>query len=522
MNHAPPTDTPPTDPIISRPGWAFWFLAAALGLAGVAGLFRMTARASAPGGVGESWEAMAFGIFFFSALLAAGGYLALYAGQNVVVADADGLRWRAWRRWTPNQAWQSCPWEDVTDFYVEAGAKGDSFGGGIRVETRDGHLLTVGAEWTQTTRLGEYLVERAVHADDARRLDGRRALLPRAIRPASLPITFEYRADALHKLRRGTLLSGLGAVAFFGTILGALAVVASSRGRVDGPTPWLVFGGLFLLVAFLLGWQVYGVLREVSRALVHAAEGRKLVASRDGLTCWQDGESVFLPWGAIIGWEFAFEATHKGASNPPPTGVRIRAENGREVILNSLAGNFHLLRLLLREYATEGVEYNLTRNEAEALGGVARRWSGGEEGKGARVFHVWTRANLKILGSLALFPTLFGFLALQSWFRFRSLDGLEPLLWFTALLCALPLFQVYWMAVARVEVDRDGLTRVGPRGRRTFLWDEIARYNVEGGIFLETRDGRRIEFPPALYAYGSELPALITENVARFRRAAER
>lgn len=500
--------------IVSRPGGIYWAPLGFLSLIALAPLLRLATQLS---GVDE--QGIPGGYLLFLLLLLVAWILSgIYVSCNVVIADVHGLRWRYWKPWRFDSTWQSCTWSEVSDFYLATNSNGAASVHGIHVKIGDDRLVTIGVFWTKLARLREYIAEQAIQVEIAKDVDGNRAMLLHGIRPADLPLTLDYDVGALRNQRRGTILSYVGISLFFFTLLGGfcLTLVFTVK-ESSGLAAALVLGGLCLFVLALSSWQAWCEVKDIDQATEWASEGRKIVVTREGMTLWQEGESSFIPWETVIGWDLA-----RCPYKHPMLMVRIVLEFGREVIVSSRISRFALLYPLLRMYATEGVEYRITHNQANAIGGISQRWSGGEEGKGARVFRALTKSGFAGLAALLMLPSLFGFALIRTWIQLHTLEGMEILVAFTAVLLIFPLIYLVWLLIGRIEVDKTGLALTNLRGRQTANWEEITRYNVQHGIYLETSGGKKLEFSPISYAYGSELPALITENIERVRRARER
>lgn len=190
-------------------------------------------------------------------------------------------------------------------------------------------------------------------------------------------------------------------------------------------------------------------------------------------------------------------------------------------------GSGMLLRENIRLSAANAADTEWkARTDADALGGEAARWSGGQVGVGARVFHYRTRFVRRLLWygvvTLAIFCTaaVLSFVSLPG----NSLPGISSFAMIGLPVTAVLLkgWQTYrW---GGVHLDEDGLTHFTPLGQTRLLWAQIDDFyltkgDAPGGVqrVVEGRDGRRVRFS-ALIVGDEELKAQIGRRAAHCGR----
>lgn len=447
----------------------------------------------------------------------------LFAGLSQVVGTTEGLRWRKWLPWKPSLTWQTTSWEDITDFYDTTNALGTS----SVVEVSDEKRLTFDSYWQGFILLRDIIVERAVHVESARDRNGKIAWMPKEARPVALPATFAYTEGRLKKLWRELLFSTISILGIIFVPAGLLLFLSPKRlppiQTVDGLIIFLLLSSIGLFLVLAMGWSLYQEGCHFREAHQRRKQGEEFVAERDGLTVWREGEARKIPWEEIVGYEFPLFRSRKNRSQYGGV-VRFRTRIGEEYSFTLLIDNAPLLATILRQFATEAVEFRRDQNEKEALGGVAARWGGGEEGKGARVFHRRTRTiRASVLSAYAVFAG-----ALWAVVRLFLMPFSTAALFFFGPLALLFGFLAWDTTMEylqdRVLVDKEGVTHINKRRRKQHKrWEDIERIWTEGNaISITGKDGSNMNLITSGYAYGNELSTLLTEHLALHRRASER
>jgi hypothetical protein len=455
-----------------------------------------------------------------------------------VTADADGLRWRDWR------GWHDVPWEDVTDYYDELPAHAPGRTERVRnlvVVARGGDILRFNPHWLHAEKLRSRIAERAVNATPVNALGQSGLWMAHGARPADFPRTFAYLERDLKRERWQAATTTVIVCCLF--LAPSVWMTSWLLGMMDANLARMVylftrqtslavaFTLLSLLplgfvVPFLWHFFVSEGARRDTRA--RSRRGESLVATADGLTFYEDGEGRFAPWESVVGYHFGSALQSKDPLAMLAFYVRarpchVRTTDGKRFVVTNRISGFPLLQYLLRRYATEAVEEQWEENNREALGGVAARWTGGEEGKGDRVFSMRTR-NLRnalvatIVGSLFLLIAAADVVVVSDDMRRKGVGADEiaflvlamvPL----AILCTVGLALIYWKN--RVTLGAAGLTDYGLGGSRFVPWAAVRKVeSVSGTLWLEVEGEKPLAIRPAAYAYGSE----IARHIEEYRR----
>lgn len=468
-----------------------------------------------------NWTPPLIGILCCVALGAAPG---LYGMLSRVIADEQGLRWRIWLPWKPTLKWRTATWEEVRDFYVTVPRSGNTY----HIETDGNPTLTLDANWETMVPLREAITEHAVAASAARDLDGNLRWMRKGMRRADFPITFSYSETKLKTRWLGLLIGSISSIllcTLFAVSVLLLLLFIKEIAAQPGAVGSLVFYAVLAVISAVgFGWVLYQQGSIFRDAKQRRLRGERIIAEADGLTIWREDDARHIPWETIIGYEFPLNYWNstRGKNRVTP---RIRTDNNAEYTYSTLIEDFPLLTMILRNFAKEAVEYKRDQNEKEALGGIAARWSGGEEGKGERVFHRRTRTlqiSIWMIGFFFVTTILCAIQLPQS-----SENGVYGLFLAVPAALALGLF-LYSMIIQyqreRFQVGAEGVTYINKNGKASQIrWDDITQEQIgHYAISLGDANNNRIQLDPTRYAYGNELPALLTERLADRRRAAER
>jgi hypothetical protein len=475
--------------IISRPG-IFWRIAAAVFLA-FSLLFLLSASP-------QTWELTLVGTAMFGipAVLISG-----YCLMNIIEASTDGLRWR------DRRGWHSVAWDDVTDFHEVVGRRSsDGTSAVVRIES--GEEMRFDASWTNAATLRLAIAERAHHADPARMPNEQRAWTTRGARPAELPQVFRYSAFRLKQHRTGNIVGMMIVVGLFAA-LGIAPWFVSSK-------PPLSTGVCILMSVLCLGGvfvPILGMRREwwqLTEAEEMARRGEEFQVTATGLSFRREGENRFVTWEDITSYQFRRYA------------FVIHTAQGVELRGDYRLSQYPVFCEIVRKYATEAVEENLANNQREDLGGIAARWTGGEEGAGDRVFHFRTR-SMRVLVLFTWMVALMGLLPtiLQSILDLPRADAriAFPI---SGILTASAVYATWRFRAARLCIGREGIARHLPFRTVTLRWEDVVRSSVEPQhIFLEGTDSTTIQLNTMLLSYGSEVAPLVQEHLKRTRSTGE-
>lgn len=452
-----------------------------------------------------------------------GGLLAANGLWPYARIDAQGITWRNWR------GTYRARWDEITDFYEvlpKASAGRNPLLTGSAVVTQSGDTLHIPLDWVHRDVLRKRIVDQAINASVPHTSDEAGIWLPQGARLADFPVTFGYDKTLLRKERESAVRWILAGVLPC-LIPCALAVaVLFDLNIASSPIGLLIVLGILLLpvvgILIYLGLKFRRSQQARRDALARAERDERFVANAQGLTFFMEGEGRTLPWDSIVGYDFALPTPTAPTLEPAPL-CRIRSADGREFQFTNRISQFPLLQYLLRNLAPEAVEARKDNEQKEALGGIAARWTGGEEGKGDRVYHCRTRtlrnsmAIHGFMGGLGLVMTI---VRIIEWLTSAPRPVPQPgLHWiqFTVYLFFLPVFvfSALRYMTEKIIFRKEGIARRFARTEEFILWEEIKEVREEGGfLHVQGKNGQKISFIPSAYAYGSE----IKERIAEYRR----
>lgn len=457
-----------------------------------------------------------------------------------ITADETGLRWRDWR------GAHFVAWADVTTYYDAL----PRFAQGRTEQVRsmvvlagDGTVLRFDLQWWNGDRLRAWIAEKAISVASHRLPDGTSGWIAQGARPSDLPQTFSYsRIEIRNERLQASCLTFavccaiLGPFAWlFSDILGGLSATASSfRDDWYSEVSSILLGFSLLLLACVspFFWHFSRSERARRDADKRVRRTESLQVTAEGLTFFIDGEERFASWESIVGYHFG---------SPLKSGslfahlffysrflsCHIRTTDGKRFVLTNRISRFPLLQYILRRYATEAVEENLVENNREALGGIAARWTGGEEGNGDHVYHMRTRTFRNSLCSMAFVSAIFLTVLISEWLSSPYLESMYPLARF--ILMTLTLISVagtiltsgfYWFS--RVTVGRRGVLLTWLGKDRFVPWSAVQQMeNISGTLYLTVESESPLQITPTGYAFGTEIERRIEECLRQYSRRAQ-
>jgi hypothetical protein len=230
------------------------------------------------------------------------------------------------------------------------------------------------------------------------------------------------------------------------------------------------------------------------------------------------GRAQFAFWERIIGFE---ERTHGNNTALLWRTVHVRTEDGLEFSFTDTLKNYATLLCLLRNRATNAIEHKQDESRKEALGTIADRWTGGQEGQGDRVFHSRTRSARSAL--LTFWAVTAGFAVAGAWLLAKqnpqmALFGvLLQLLALATGVGSVALTRGYFRN--RVLIGAKGITHINQTGTQFIAWGEVDEWRMDGAMcVIQSVHGVSLLFHPASFAYGSEMEHLVRDQVERARR----
>ncbi len=426
----------------------------------------------------------------------------VHAARYRAIATKDGLYLRDLK------PWRWVPWSDITDYYETFSTENSNAKNQAvprprnTIETKSGETFTVPSEWTNILQWKMAVEERAFNATQALKANGTTGWAVKGARLPELPGTFPYDETQLKQARFGLyyMMPFVCALMLATPFLFRYLRVGSGYSPETLNATFLVcliaFGFLNLLVLVLMIPAVKAM-REGFRRL---QAGEEIKADRDGLYITRNGDTQFVGWHSIIGYEVQTHFKNWGAAWQS---VRVRTADGLEFTFTDRIKDYTVLLALLRHYAPDAVEYKQDESRKQAIGGVALCWTGGEEGKGDRVFHARTRKHR---------ATLFSLWSLTLLQLFFVSFTFVPALLFIAVTVAVTL----WYYRYRILVGAKGITRITPVSRQFVAWNEVVRWSAEGddGI-VEGPNGTLLRWNATQLAYGGDIAELVRENVER-------
>ena len=441
-----------------RPDKSAWLLVVIFGGSGGCGLALL--QSSPP-----SQQDWATGILY-ALCLAIGVGMAFYLRRAVVLADAQGLRWRGLGRW------HVAAWADITDYYER-----------WPVNKQRVILMVVAAGQERLSLRGDLWS----HTDAPRAIINKQATAADCqtwdvwgTRPnRDWPHTFDYNTS---DNRMMPVLCGLFVVSLLMLLFHACHGIA--RTFVQLGTGWglascaaLLFG---LLPMALMGYLIF----RSTEDLWHRRRD-KITVSREGIRHEREGMCLDSSWTDIQDYRLLPRA---GLSVAAPCLVTTR--QGSFSFTAPLAG-FRVLQKVIADHATAAKSQCWDTAQQEVLGGVGSRWSSGCEGVGERVFHYRTRtvrALLLLPTSLALLPMLSLTLAQAGLVAHGPSWSFALFVWAVVLWC-------WWRYhVACIQVSADEIAQRTPWGWRRLRWDQVEQFTVREDFGTLVGSGTRIRF----------------------------
>ncbi len=230
----------------------------------------------------------------------------------------------------------------------------------------------------------------------------------------------------------------------------------------------LAAAGLYLLLVGSLSLFLLIPLIQYRAAGRRKAE--RITADTSGLMFEDGARRVEAAWPEVTGYGIV---PGLGAL---PVRYLVETRQGEFDFLASVK-QATLLQVIVQRYATESPDREWkNRVNPEALGDEAARWSTGQVGIGARVYHYRTRIFRALLW-LSLIPCLT--LAFFAWIVTQgiSLGGsVAGLLTGSGAFGALWLAGWYFYLTCRLETDAEKLILITPLGRKRLLWRQVEDY----------------------------------------------
>ena len=400
---------------------------------------------------------LAFQLVVFGTLgcpgFAGGGLTAWWMRHARLIADANGLRWRGLF------GWKSARWADVQDYYDRIPASSQQRVPMSAIIKTSAGTLSFNRQWTNFDGFREQ-VTRLSTQSAARQWD----IL--GSRPCDVwPRVFRY--DTWQNIWTPRILLKLLLTAVAYLIAQPMMQMASLAGQI-GWNMTLAMAGICVLLTVPMGWLL--LLLFFSYQAAGRRKKERITADTQGIVFEDGAWRMEAAWADVTGYSIVQE------SSPWSGKYVVETRQGKFDFLGNI-GSVILLLAIIQRYATEAADREWkNRVNPEALGGEAARWSGGQSGIGARVYHYKTRfyrASLWVPVSMSLTLGFFAWVTTQGVAIGGSAAG-----WLTGSGAFGILWLMGWYAyhTYRIETDEASLTRFTPISKQQLLWTQIEDY----------------------------------------------
>ena len=473
----PPIETAPA--IVCRPDASFWILVL-MGLFSGVGLC-LTAHSPTKNGQPSAASVLSLQIFGICVVLAA-LVLGFWLLRARIVADDMGLRWRRFG------GWRGAGWGEVQDYY-------DLQVAGRIIKTTAGSVR-FGEDWVAAKSLREAVARQATSAAASEwGLLGTRPCDP-------WPRVFGY--DTFSNRWSPRLLLKLS-VAFVVYVLVQPALSLTGLAALVGWRMTLTTAALYLLLTLPLAIMLL-VRPLLEYRAVQKRMKEHITLNREGLVFEDGTRRIDASWQDVTGYSIIAGK------------YVVETGSGAFDFLGSI-GSSLILRENIKWYAAQSADTNWkARADAEALGGEAARWSGGQVGVGARVFHYRIRSLRMGLAGVACVCLLgwgLGAATMLGWLPGGNPPPLGVVVGGTVLMAVF--LGMGWRIYrwGGVHMDEDGLTQFTLLGQTRLMWVQVSKFylGTDGVSIVEGRDGRRIRFSSMIVG-GEELQAEIVRRAA--------
>lgn len=481
----------------------WWLVVCLLAMSGALPLMILTTPTTAGHSSRET-----LGFYFFIAVvdcvfLLPAIYCALDIWCGFLQIDERGLRWRSIRRE------RTATWNEITDFYEKPTGKGRLLS---VVETLAGKLTLNDFldDSADLLLVRETVQSHATSAASTRwQTKADKAAIP-------LPKTFVYKSSEWWVMR--IMLAGLYLA------MPLMMLLAKSGSPTAGwnnliamlrdfyalySWPMVALFCLTMLAVCSMYPLMFTAMIGPQMRATKARLRQRITASERGLTFLDD--NVFL--------EAAWEECEYSRENLPgrlsrPGLYVVQTPRGNFDFVVTMSDCKTLLRLL-QERAPQPQEASPRDPELSDLGGATAQWSGGEIGKGKRIFRYRTRMNRALLWmptGIALAPLLAALL-------FRAMPELAPPrhdgsgFFIGGVLLLLAFFGWIPYFKSQIRVGENGITARGWRGETFLAWREVREYSRDEtyGAFRVFGTEKHITFWP-LIADAAELKTEIARR----------
>ena len=480
---APPADTAAST--TSRPGKSASALGSVAGMLAVeCGLSVAVFVASGPSSL-VVFSSVCFALCVIGLILSV-----VWARRGTIIANEAGLCWRGLG------AWKCANWDEVKDYHERRSRQNRS--GPIVfavIETTAGRIK-FGSQWTHGELLQEAVTRQATSAAASEwGLLGTRPCDP-------WPRVFGY--DTFSNRWSPRLLLKLS-VAFVVYVLVQPALSLTGLAALVGWRMTLTTAALYLLLTLPLAIMLL-VRPLLEYRAVQKRMKEHITLNRQGLVFEDGTRRIDASWQDVTGYSIIAGK------------YVVETGSGAFDFLGSI-GSSLILRENIKRYAAQSADTDWkARADAEALGGEAARWSGGQVGVGARVFHYRIRSlrmGLAGVACICLLGWRLGAATMLGWLPGGNPPPLGVVIGGTLLEGGLLLYGWRLYRHCGVHLDDDGLTQFTLLGQTRLMWAQVRDFYLgdsSAGV-VEGRDGRRIRFSSMIVGR-EELMAEIVRRAA--------
>lgn len=402
--------------------------------------------------------------------------LCVWGKRAEIGADAAGLHWRRMGRW------KRADWADIHDYYeVDTAQRRLAYGKmaakkASLIKTAAGNL-SVTNYWTNYDALRALVEQKATNA----RISEWGVLGSRPV--DDWPRVFHY--DTFDNRWSPRIILKISLLLLPYVMINPLLKIYTTLGVLG----WLVAlttGVLYLLLCLACAYIPIALLAQYQVAA--RRKGQRLTADMSGLRFEDHARVVGASWEEVS--DFYLDA---GSLLSPVRSVVV-TKNGEFDFLDKIKDG-RLLQIIISRYTVNVSQREWrARKDIEDLGGMAAKWSGGQEGVGARLYHYRTRTNRAMMLWLPAALTLMFALLLLVYAGLGMAQGASRFgLVIPSAVSAL-VFCAAWAAyrAATIHIDEEGITQYGPFLRRFIAWDKVQDFyinSMDKGIVVG-RDAR--------------------------------
>lgn len=387
------------------------------------------------------------------------------------MADEEGLRWRGLGRWHAET------WGNISDYYSLLPHSKNAMGCFVPlvIHTRAGRLQMC-ADWSEASRFCEMVARYTVHARVREW-----GLL--GTRPEDeWPRTFDYLtwSNRYTPWMLGAVILG-GAVWLWEQFAPKVMETAALMGST-----WIIVA----LIPVVLLVTMLGLLPGSFLLLLIRARSRfdqQITVSPYEIVYQDRTTEIRASWK---------EVTDYYVSSASLTSCYMVETVYGSFDFTPMIRDTTLLQAIIHRYALNTpVKEWRARENAEILGGVAAKWSSGQEGVGQRIYHYQTRINRALIWGLATILTVIeAAIILEKSLGLTSAGSPGfPFSLSLGLGCGMAWGRWQYRRLC-IRTDEHGIEQYHLFGRRFIAWQDVQDYRVKDGYATVEGLDTRIRF----------------------------